>query len=148
MGSHSSLPAPEDIQRFRGLRRTPRWVQLGATQEPRCGEEDGGPGSQVSLFLGQASFHPGGRSLVCGPDKWQARPLTRHSLSCRPQTWNCWWCRISSPRAPLSQAALLPLVVKKCWGYTNASSIGRIMLGVLLKIDFTYVLGDLRGFVT
>lgn len=63
-----SLPAPEDIQRFRGLRRTPRWVQLGATQEPRCGEEDGGPGSQVSLFLGQASFHPGGRSLVCGPD--------------------------------------------------------------------------------
>lgn len=82
------------------------------------------------------------------PGLWQARPLTRHGLSCPPQTWNCWWCHISSPRAPLSQAALLPLVVKKCWGYTNASSIGQIMLGVLLKIDFTYVLGDLRGFVT
>lgn len=42
----------------------------------------------------------------------------------------------------------MPLVVKKCWGYTNASLIGRIMLGVLLKIDFIYVLGDLQGFVT
>lgn len=39
-------------------------------QEPHCGEEDGSPGSQVSLFLGQASFLPvpGGRSLACRPD--------------------------------------------------------------------------------
>lgn len=39
-------------------------------QEPHCGEEVGGPGSQVSLFLGQASFHPvpGGQSFVCHPD--------------------------------------------------------------------------------
>lgn len=50
------------------------------------------------------------------PGLWQARPLTGPGVSRRPHTWNCWRCRISSPRALLSRAALLPLVVKKCWG--------------------------------